>query len=816
IVITVSGVNDAASFGGTLTGSLNEDTDSVSGSATVTDVDGANSFTAETVGGTYGDLTIAANGDWSYDLDEANTDVQALGAGDTLGDTLTVESADGTEQDITITISGVNDAASFGGDLTGSLNEDTDSVSGSATVTDPESANQFTAETVGGTYGELTIAANGDWVYDLDEANTDVQALGAGDTLGDTLTVESADGTEQSIVITVSGVNDAASFGGTLTGSLNEDTDSISGSATVTDPESANQFTAETVGGTFGDLTIAANGDWVYDLDEANTDVQALDAGDTLDDTLTVEAADGTEQSIVITVSGVNDAPQASAGSVTAVEDVGVTFSAANFAFSDADTGDALVSVRIDSLPGQGALRYNGGAATVNQVIAVADIGNLTYMPPEDVDGVTSFTFSVSDGTDWSSAPTVMSITLEGANDPPGMPRLTTSGVSENQIGAFVGTLRAVDPEGDAVTYSTSDSRFRVIGDKLYLAQGVSLDYETSSSITIRVSASDEEGFRSSAFVDIPVIDVVQEGGSNTQTGGTAPDTLRGSGDNDTLSGGGGNDLLDGGDGDDLIQQNEDDDGQDIIVGGAGNDKINAGGGNDFVIGGGANDGNNRQSLDENSDPNAPGADTIRGGSGDDTILGGGWNDDLTDDNGRYDDGEEVESSNEDNVIWAGSGNDVAAGSSGNDILGGSDGGDVIKGLSGDDVIFGNDDDDTVLGGDGDDTLFGGSGNDIIGGGDGDDIIWAGAGDDQLSGGDGADGFIFGAASGNDVISDFDVSADSLDFLGRFSSVEDVLSASADSTQEGTAGVLVNLGDGESVFLSGVTVEQLADANLVL
>ncbi|WP_417451394.1 VCBS domain-containing protein, partial [Kordiimonas sp.] len=308
VTVNVNPVNDAATFGGTLTGSLNEDTDSVSGSATVTDVDGANSFTAETVNGTYGDLAIAANGDWVYDLDETLAGVQALGAGDTLGDTLTVESADGTEQSIVITVSGVNDAASFGGNLTGSLNEDTDSVGGSATVTDIDGANSFTAETVNGTYGDLTIAANGDWSYDLDETLAGVQALGAGDTLGDTLTVESADGTEQSIVITVSGVNDAASFGGNLTGSLNEDTDSVGGSATVTDPESANQFTAETVNGTYGDLTIAANGDWVYDLDETLAGVQALGAGDTLGDTLTVEAADGTEQSIVITVSGVNDA----------------------------------------------------------------------------------------------------------------------------------------------------------------------------------------------------------------------------------------------------------------------------------------------------------------------------------------------------------------------------------------------------------------------------------------------------------------------------------------------------------------------------
>ncbi|UTW43980.1 VCBS domain-containing protein [bacterium SCSIO 12844] len=46
--------------------------------------------------------------------------IQALGDGDTLTDTITVTSDDGTTQDITITITGTNDDPTIGGDTTGS------------------------------------------------------------------------------------------------------------------------------------------------------------------------------------------------------------------------------------------------------------------------------------------------------------------------------------------------------------------------------------------------------------------------------------------------------------------------------------------------------------------------------------------------------------------------------------------------------------------------------------------------------------------------------------------------------------------------
>ncbi|MCP4469253.1 MAG: rTX toxin, partial [Gammaproteobacteria bacterium] len=60
---------------------------------------------------TYGIFSIDTTGNWPYTLDNTNADIQALASNETETDVITVTSADGTEKEITITITGVNDAA---------------------------------------------------------------------------------------------------------------------------------------------------------------------------------------------------------------------------------------------------------------------------------------------------------------------------------------------------------------------------------------------------------------------------------------------------------------------------------------------------------------------------------------------------------------------------------------------------------------------------------------------------------------------------------------------------------------------------------
>ena len=109
-------VNDAAVIGGDTTGSVTEDaaaTLATSGTLTVTDADtGEAVFVAQTaVAGTngHGAFTLGTDGAWSYAADTTQAAIQALGAGETLTDSFTATTADGTSQLVTVTITGVND-----------------------------------------------------------------------------------------------------------------------------------------------------------------------------------------------------------------------------------------------------------------------------------------------------------------------------------------------------------------------------------------------------------------------------------------------------------------------------------------------------------------------------------------------------------------------------------------------------------------------------------------------------------------------------------------------------------------------------------
>ncbi|WP_362771252.1 VCBS domain-containing protein, partial [Aeromonas veronii] len=78
--------------------------------------DGEAHFVAQTgTAGTYGQFSLDENGQWSYQLDNSKPEVQALKTGDSVTDTFTVTSADGTTQQVTVTIAGKDDGAVIGG-----------------------------------------------------------------------------------------------------------------------------------------------------------------------------------------------------------------------------------------------------------------------------------------------------------------------------------------------------------------------------------------------------------------------------------------------------------------------------------------------------------------------------------------------------------------------------------------------------------------------------------------------------------------------------------------------------------------------------
>ncbi|MEZ8334418.1 VCBS domain-containing protein [Vibrio splendidus] len=313
IKVTINGTNDKAVISGTSAGAVTEESQlQTSGSLTVTDVDaGQAHFSNTDIAGTLGTLHLTNSGTWTYDLDNTNPTVQALGKGTTATDTITVHSADGTPHQITITVNGTNDKAIIGGTNSGAVTEESQlQTSGTLTVTDVDTGEaHFSNTDIAGTLGTLHLTDNGTWTYDLDNTNPQVQALGKGATATDTITVNSADGTPHQITITVNGTNDTAVIGGTSAGAVTEETQlQTSGSLTITDTDTGEaHFSNTDIKGSLGTLHLTDAGQWTYDLDNTNPTVQALGKGAATTDTITVTSADGTTHQVTIAVNGTND-----------------------------------------------------------------------------------------------------------------------------------------------------------------------------------------------------------------------------------------------------------------------------------------------------------------------------------------------------------------------------------------------------------------------------------------------------------------------------------------------------------------------------
>ena len=263
---------------------------------------------------------ITINGDGTINYNAGNA-FQHLGEGDTATDTFsyTVRMANGalSTATVTLTIQGVNDVATISGDNAGTVTEDGAlSASGSLLVSDVDDGeagfqlidpNQLT-----GAHGSFTFN-NGAWTFDAD--NNAAQHLGADDSITQSLTVTSIDGTAtETITVTVQGTNDAAAISGNNAGTVTEDgTLSASGSLSVSDVDDGEAgFQAVSGGdlsGTYGDFTFdSSTGAWGYSLRNGDSNVQSLNAGDVVYDTLTVKSLDGSaEQEISVAINGADD-----------------------------------------------------------------------------------------------------------------------------------------------------------------------------------------------------------------------------------------------------------------------------------------------------------------------------------------------------------------------------------------------------------------------------------------------------------------------------------------------------------------------------
>ena len=425
VTISITGADDPTSIDGDLAGSVTEDATETMATGTVTSsVDDA-TFAAQTnASGRYGTFGLATTGDWTYSLDNNDTDTNALADGVEVTDSFTIAASDGSTAAVVITVTGANDAASITGTLTGSVMEDgTLTASGTAQVTDVDmDDNKFTAagssNPISGTYGSLTITEDGAWTYSLDNSNAMVNALGQGAMLTDSLTIQAKDGTAETITITITGANDAAVFDAlTLTGTITEDGFRTRGTVRATDVDGDdNKFIAviapDSISGSYGSLTITEDGAWTYTLENVPA-AQALGQGQTLQDNLTIQAADETPGTLVITITGIDDQATITgtlAGSVTEDAAAPGDRAGATLAFTDVD-GTPSFTEQTDTVGKYGT--FNLTSAGVWSYVLDNDDADTNALSSGQTVSDETFAIAASDG-----ASATITITITGADDP--------------------------------------------------------------------------------------------------------------------------------------------------------------------------------------------------------------------------------------------------------------------------------------------------------------------------------------------------------------------------------------------------------------
>ncbi|EHR71077.1 VCBS repeat-containing protein [Burkholderiales bacterium JOSHI_001] len=176
-----------------------------------------------------------------------------------------------------------------------------------------------------------------------------------------------------------------------------------------------------------------------------------------------------------------NTPPDGADATRTIAEDGSYTVVAGDFGFrdADADAGQTLAAVRIDTLPGNGTLTLNGVAVTAGQLIGVAAInaGQLRIAPDANESGspYASFGFSVQDSTgSFDTAPNTFTLNVTPVNDAPvARPDATTTPEDTPVTGNVLTNDSDIDDSALTVTSYTVNGTNTAAGAGVFLAQGV-------------------------------------------------------------------------------------------------------------------------------------------------------------------------------------------------------------------------------------------------------------------------------------------------------------------------------------------------------
>ena len=434
--------------------------------------------------------------------------------------TLTVTDKDGESDsdDMTVTVPGAaveNRAPSFteGGTATRAVAENSAagvSVGAAVSATDPD-GDALTYSLSGTDSASLGINSETGQLLTIDGVTYDYETQASY-----SVTVEAADpeGASATIAVTVNldDVNEVPAFndGGTATREVAENSAagvSVGAAVTATDPDgdtltyslSGTGAASFGINSDTGQITTIQGATYDYEL-------QAIYSV-----TVTATDPDGASASIDVTVSldNVNEAPAFNDGS------------AATRTLAENAAGGESVGAAISATDPDGdTLTYSLSGTDSNSFSINAVTGQLLTIEGATYDYETQASYSVTveaTDPDGASASIAVTVTLDNLNEAPAFNEgaAATREVAENSgVGVSVGAaVTATDPDGDTLSYSlsgTDSNSFSIDADtgQILTIGGVAYDYETQSSYSVTVKASDGNGGTAGIAVTVTLSDV--------------------------------------------------------------------------------------------------------------------------------------------------------------------------------------------------------------------------------------------------------------------------------------------------------------------
>ncbi|MBR1149036.1 VCBS domain-containing protein, partial [Bradyrhizobium sp. AUGA SZCCT0431] len=450
LVITITGTNDTP-VAAAAVAAVTEDA-GISGNVSATDAD-----TGETATLTYALVDpapagLSFNADGSYSFDASSYD--ALNAGEELVLTIAFTATDenaatSAPANLVITVTGTNDTP-VAAAAVAAVAEDA-GISGNVSATDADAGETATLTYALVDPAPAGLSFNADGSYSFDASSYD--ALNAGEELVLTIAFTATDenaatSASANLVITVTGTNDIP-VATAAVAAVTEDA-GISGNVSATDADAGETATLTYALVDPAPAGLIFNADGSYSFDASSYD--ALNAGEELVLTIAFTATDenaatSASANLVITITGTNDTPVATAAVAAVAEDAGIS---GNVSATDADAGEtaALTYALVDPAPAGLSFNADGSYSFDASSYDALNAG-------EEL--VLTIAFTATDENAATSAPANLVITVTGTNDTPVATAAVAAVTEDAGISGNVSATDADAGETAALTYALVD-----------------------------------------------------------------------------------------------------------------------------------------------------------------------------------------------------------------------------------------------------------------------------------------------------------------------------------------------------------------------